>query len=270
MDFYNIDLDTPLRDLSDEELNVIKYGSYEEIPMVRISTSGNRYEGTRFVEGILPKIERKYMETVSEEYRTYYKKYLTDTLCPECKGQRLNKYALAVKLDKLNIFELSNKSIDELLQFIENLKLTEYEQEVCSLILSELKHRLEFLINVGLNYLTLNRKAETLSGGEAQRIRLATQIGSALTGVLYVMDEPSIGLHQKDNQRLINSLRKIVDIGNTLIVVEHDEETIREADYIVDIGPEAGEKGGKIVAYGSLEDICSAPESITGKYLSGV
>ncbi|CAD7361465.1 cobalt ABC transporter ATP-binding protein [Metamycoplasma salivarium] len=270
MDFYNIDLDTPLRDFSDEELNVIKYGSYEEIPMVRISTSGNRYEGTRFVEGILPKIERKYMETVSEEYKTYYKKYLTDTLCPECKGQRLNKYALAVKLDKLNIFELSNKSIDELLQFIENLKLTEYEQEVCSLILSELKHRLEFLINVGLNYLTLNRKAETLSGGEAQRIRLATQIGSALTGVLYVMDEPSIGLHQKDNQRLINSLRKIVDIGNTLIVVEHDEETIREADYIVDIGPEAGEKGGKIVAYGSLEDICSAPESITGKYLSGV
>ena len=270
MDFYNIDLDTPLRDLSDEELNVIKYGSYEEIPMVRISTSGNRYEGTRFVEGILPKIERKYMETVSEEYRTYYKKYLTDTLCPECKGQRLNKYALAVKLDKLNIFELSNKSIDELLQFIENLKLTEYEQEVCSLILSELKHRLEFLINVGLNYLTLNRRAETLSGGEAQRIRLATQIGSALTGVLYVMDEPSIGLHQKDNQRLINSLRKIVDIGNTLIVVEHDEETIREADYIVDIGPDAGEKGGKIVAYGSLEDICSAPESITGKYLSGV
>ncbi len=270
MNFYNIDLDTPLRDFSDEELNVIKYGSYEEIPMVRISTSGNRYEGTRFVEGILPKIERKYMETVSEEYRTYYKKYLTDTLCPECKGQRLNKYALAVKLDKLNIFELSNKSIDELLQFIENLKLTEYEQEVCSLILSELKHRLEFLINVGLNYLTLNRKAETLSGGEAQRIRLATQIGSALTGVLYVMDEPSIGLHQKDNQRLINSLRKIVDIGNTLIVVEHDEETIREADYIVDIGPEAGEKGGKIVAYGSLEDICSAPESITGKYLSGV
>ena len=270
MDFYNIDLDTPLRDLSDEELNIIKYGSYEEIPMVRISTSGNRYEGTRFVEGILPKIERKYMETVSEEYRTYYKKYLTDTLCPECKGQRLNKYALAVKLDKLNIFELSNKSIDELLQFIENLKLNEYEQEVCSLILSELKHRLEFLINVGLNYLTLNRKAETLSGGEAQRIRLATQIGSALTGVLYVMDEPSIGLHQKDNQRLINSLRKIVDIGNTLIVVEHDEETIREADYIVDIGPEAGEKGGKIVAYGSLEDICSAPESITGKYLSGV
>ena len=270
MDFYNIDLDTPLRDLSDEELNIIKYGSYEEIPMVRISTSGNRYEGTRFVEGILPKIERKYMETVSEEYRTYYKKYLTDTLCPECKGQRLNKYALAVKLDKLNIFELSNKSIDELLQFIENLKLTEYEQEVCSLILNELKHRLEFLINVGLNYLTLNRKAETLSGGEAQRIRLATQIGSALTGVLYVMDEPSIGLHQKDNQRLINSLRKIVDIGNTLIVVEHDEETIREADYIVDIGPYAGEKGGKIVAYGSLEDICSAPESITGKYLSGV
>lgn len=270
MDFYNIDLDTPLRDLSDEELNIIKYGSYEEIPMVRISTSGNRYEGTRFVEGILPKIERKYMETVSEEYRTYYKKYLTDTLCPECKGQRLNKYALAVKLDKLNIFELSNKSIDELLQFIENLKLNEYEQEVCSLILNELKHRLEFLINVGLNYLTLNRKAETLSGGEAQRIRLATQIGSALTGVLYVMDEPSIGLHQKDNQRLINSLRKIVDIGNTLIVVEHDEETIREADYIVDIGPDAGEKGGKIVAYGSLEDICSAPESITGKYLSGV
>lgn len=247
MDFYNIDLDTPLRDLSDEELNVIKYGSYEEIPMVRISTSGNRYEGTRFVEGILPKIERKYMETVSEEYRTYYKKYLTDTLCPECKGQRLNKYALAVKLDKLNIFELSNKSIDELLQFIENLKLTEYEQEVCSLILNELKHRLEFLINVGLNYLTLNRKAETLSGGEAQRIRLATQIGSALTGVLYVMDEPSIGLHQKDNQRLINSLRKIVDIGNSLIVVEHDEETIREADYIVDIGPDAGEKVGKLL-----------------------
>lgn len=268
LDFYHIDSSIPIKDLSEEELNIIKYGSYEEIPMTRISTNGNKFESKRQLEGILTKIERRYLETMSNEARKYYSKYLTDMHCDICHGQRINKYASAVKINDLNIYELSNKSIEELEIFILNLKLSKTEEEICELILSELKHRLKFLIDVGLKYLTLNRKAETLSGGEAQRIRLATQIGSNLMGVLYVMDEPSIGLHQKDNQKLLNSLRQMVDLGNSLIVVEHDEETIIQADYIVDIGPEAGEYGGNIVAIGTPNEIMENPNSLTGKYLS--
>ena len=268
LDFYHIDSSMPIKDLSEEELNIIKYGSYEEIAMTRISTNGNKFESKRQLEGILTKIERRYLETMSNEARKYYSKYLTDMHCDICHGQRINKYASAVKINGLNIYELSNKSIEELEIFILNLKLSKTEEEICELILGELKHRLKFLIDVGLKYLTLNRKAETLSGGEAQRIRLATQIGSNLMGVLYVMDEPSIGLHQKDNQKLLNSLRQMVDLGNSLIVVEHDEETILQADYIVDIGPEAGEYGGNIVAIGTPNEIMENPNSLTGKYLS--
>lgn len=268
LDFYHIDSSMPIKDLSEEELNIIKYGSYEEIPMTRISTNGNKFESKRQLEGILTKIERRYLETMSNEARKYYSKYLTDMHCDICHGQRINKYAFAVKINGLNIYELSNKSIEELEIFILNLKLNKTEEEICELILGELKHRLKFLIDVGLKYLTLNRKAETLSGGEAQRIRLATQIGSNLMGVLYVMDEPSIGLHQKDNQKLLNSLRQMVNLGNSLIVVEHDEETIIQADYIVDIGPEAGEYGGNIVAIGTPNEIMENPNSLTGKYLS--
>ncbi|TPE57563.1 excinuclease ABC subunit UvrA [[Mycoplasma] falconis] len=269
LDYYQISLDRPIDDLSDEQIEVIKYGSFEEIAFTLVSANGIKYEKVKKVEGLVDKLQRKYHETNSEEWRKYYAKYLSDIKCKTCKGKRLNEFALAVKVANLDIYEMCNKSIDELHEIISNLQLSEIEKEISSLITAELLHRTEFLINVGLQYLTLNRKAETLSGGEAQRIRLATQIGSNLTGVLYVLDEPSIGLHQKDNDRLLASLRKMVDIGNSLIVVEHDEDTIYEADYIVDIGPYAGEKGGKIVAAGTLEDIKKAKDSLTGQYLSG-
>ena len=270
LDYYNIPLDKPLEDLDDEQIEIIKHGSYEEIQYSRkAANSGSVLESNRQIEGIVDKIERKYHETTSEEMRKWYRSYMTDKPCLVCNQERLNKYALAVRIDKYNIYELCNLAIDELYEFITKLNLSDYDKEVSSLIIDELEHRLKFLINVGLQYLTLNRKAETLSGGESQRIRLATQIGSNLVGVLYVLDEPSIGLHQKDNQLLLNSLKQMVDIGNSLIVVEHDEDTIRQADYIVDIGPLAGEQGGKIVAAGSLSDICNCKESLTGKYLSG-
>ena len=193
---------------------------------------------------------------------------MSETLCDKCKGCRLNEYALAVKINKLNIHEFSTLSIEEEYYLISNLELTEEENEIAKMIIHELESRLGFLKNVGLEYLSLTRTAETLSGGEAQRIRLATQIGSKLTGILYVLDEPSIGLHQSDNTKLINVLKQMVEIGNTLIVVEHDEETILAADYIVDIGPLAGDKGGEVVAYGTVEDIKKNKHSITGQYLS--
>ena len=193
---------------------------------------------------------------------------MSETLCDKCKGCRLNEYALAVKINKLNIHEFSTLSIEEEYNLISNLELSEEENEIAKMIIHELESRLGFLKNVGLEYLSLTRTAETLSGGEAQRIRLATQIGSKLTGILYVLDEPSIGLHQSDNTKLINVLKQMVEIGNTLIVVEHDEETILAADYIVDIGPLAGDKGGEVVAYGTVEDIKKNKQSITGQYLS--
>ncbi|MBN0970695.1 excinuclease ABC subunit UvrA [Mycoplasma phocoeninasale] len=267
--FYKIDKDKPINEFTESELNIIKYGSVEEVHYVMISESGNRFERNKFIEGVVSKIERKYWETNSNDARTYYGKYLGDLPCSLCNSKRLNKYALAVKIDNFDIYEMCNKSIEELFVILNTLKLTSIEKEISLLILNELKHRVTFLINVGLQYLTLNRKAETLSGGEAQRIRLATQIGANLTGVLYVLDEPSIGLHQKDNEKLLNSLRKMVDLGNSLIVVEHDEDTIREADFIVDIGPKAGEHGGEIVETGNLEKIINNPNSITGQYLSG-
>ncbi|MGX9339336.1 excinuclease ABC subunit UvrA [Mycoplasma sp. 1890] len=266
--YYGIPKDVPIGDLSKEHINILKYGSMEEISYTIISENGIKYERNKRIEGVCEKIERKYLDTSSNEMRMYYSRYLSDTQCDECYGKRLNKFALATKINGLDIYELCNMSIEELKEFINNIIMTDLEKEITNLILQEINHRIDFLINVGLQYLTLNRKAETLSGGEAQRIRLATQIGANLTGVLYVLDEPSIGLHQKDNEKLLNSLRKMVNLGNSLIVVEHDEDTIRHADFIVDIGPKAGEHGGEIVASGNIQKIMSTNESITGQYLA--
>ncbi|WP_060823520.1 excinuclease ABC subunit UvrA [Mycoplasmopsis arginini] len=268
LSYYNIDKTWPINDLTKEQIEILKYGSTEEIAFTVTSENGIKYEKSRQIEGVCDKIERKYLDTTSNEIRMYYSRYLSDSPCDLCKGKRLNKYALATKINNLDIYEICNKSIEELKEFLKTIHLSDIEKEITNLILIEINHRIDFLINVGLQYLTLNRKSETLSGGEAQRIRLATQIGANLTGVLYVLDEPSIGLHQKDNEKLLNSLRKMVDLGNSLIVVEHDEDTIRQADFIVDIGPKAGEHGGEIVASGNIDEIINAKESITGQYLS--
>lgn len=269
LDHYKIDKNCPIEDLGKKDLEIIKYGSKEELDFVLISESGNKWRKSRYIEGILTKVQRLYMETTSERIRDWLKKYMGTFECSTCHGSRLNEYALAVRINGYNIEDFSRMSVEDALVTIENLKLNEEETKISTLIINELINRLSFLKNVGLNYLTLNRNAETLSGGESQRIKLATQIGSNLTGVLYVLDEPSIGLHQKDNDRLIKTLKSMVEIGNTLIVVEHDEETIRSADHIVDIGPKAGIHGGEIIAQGTLEDIIKEPRSITGKYLSG-
>lgn len=269
LDHYKIDKNCPIEDLGKKDLEIIKYGSKEELDFVLISESGNKWRKSRYIEGILTKVQRLYMETTSERIRDWLKKYMGTFECSTCHGSRLNEYALAVRINGYNIEDFSRMSVEDALITIENLKLNEEETKISTLIINELINRLSFLKNVGLNYLTLNRNAETLSGGESQRIKLATQIGSNLTGVLYVLDEPSIGLHQKDNDRLIKTLKSMVEIGNTLIVVEHDEETIRSADHIVDIGPKAGIHGGEIIAQGTLEDIIKEPRSITGKYLSG-
>lgn len=269
MNHYKIPLNVDICDLTPTQMNIIKYGSKEEIEYIIYSKQGKKNERRGIVEGLLNKLSRLYIETSSEEMRQYYSKFMSEIRCEKCKGKRLNKYALAVKINNLNIHEFSTLSIEEELNKINSLKLNNQDSEISNLIISEIKSRLQFLQNVGLDYLNLTRTAETLSGGEAQRIRLATQIGSQLTGVLYVLDEPSIGLHQSDNTKLINTLKHMVDIGNTLIVVEHDEETILSADYIVDIGPMAGDNGGEIIAQGSVEEIKKASNSITGQYLSG-
>ncbi|WP_033161381.1 excinuclease ABC subunit UvrA [[Mycoplasma] collis] len=268
LNHYNIPLDKPISKMTLQELKIIKHGSDREIEYIQTNDSGNIYKKYQIIEGIIDKIERRYIETSSEDLRNWYKKYMSEFPCDKCNGSRLNEFSLAVKIDDLNIYELNNYAISDILIFLENLKINEFEQQILKLVLSELKQRLTFLVNVGLEYLTLNRKSETLSGGESQRIRLASQIGSNLTGVLYVLDEPSIGLHQKDNQKLINSLKHMVSIGNTLIVVEHDEDTIRQADHIVDIGPYAGENGGYITAQGTLEEIIKKDNSETAKYFS--
>ncbi len=266
---YKIDKNTPIDQLSKEEIEIIKYGSKEDIEYVLVSSSGNKTRRNRHIPGILEKIENDYFNTSSERIRDWLKKYMGSFTCEKCKGSRLNKYALSIKVNDFNIDDFTRMSVEDVLETLENLKLNSEETYISQLILNELYNRLYFLKNVGLGYLTLNRNAETLSGGESQRIKLATQIGSNLTGVLYVLDEPSIGLHQKDNEKLIQTLKNMVNLGNTLIVVEHDEDTIKSADYIVDIGPYAGVHGGKIVAQGTLEDIKNCEESLTGSYLSG-
>lgn len=268
-DYYHIDLDVPYVDLTDEQKDVIMYGS-KDLISYQITTRGNNiFKKTEYIEGIATLIERRYKQTTSSFSREYYNSYLADYECPKCHGKKLSEAALSVRICGKNIDDVSRLTIVELVNFIDNLNLTDNERQIAKLILKEIKMRLNFLIEVGLDYLTLNRAAATLSGGESQRIRLATQIGSQLTGVLYVLDEPSIGLHQRDNQKLINALKTMRDLGNTLIVVEHDEEIMRQADYIVDIGPGAGSRGGYVVACGTPEEVMNNPQSITGQYLSG-
>ena len=267
---HDISLDLPLKKMSKREMDIILHGSEEPIEYTLISRSGNRFTKKDYIEGLADKIERKHLNSSSEMIRTWYRStFMSDIQCDTCNGKRLNEYALAVKIDGKDIHEFTALSVERAYDMVAELTLHSQDAEIAELIINELSDRLTFLNNVGLDYLTLDRKAETLSGGEAQRIRLATQIGSNLTGVLYVLDEPSIGLHQKDNDKLIKTLKHMVDIGNTLIVVEHDEDTIREADYIVDIGPSAGDYGGEIVAQGTPDDIAKNKNSLTGDFLSG-
>ena len=266
---YNIDLSKPIKELTKKELNLILYGSNEALEFNYVSNNGNTRKTTSFFEGVVNNLERRYIETKSGWIRDWLDKFMMELPCTTCNGARLNDSALAVKINKKNIYEVTKLSISELYDFLNNLKLNKEQKQIAELILKEIKDRLKFLINVGLSYLTLNRMAGTLSGGEAGRIRLATQIGSRLTGVLYVLDEPSIGLHQRDNNRLINSLLEMRDLGNTLVVVEHDTDTMLASDYLVDIGPFAGIHGGLVVAKGTPKEVMQNENSLTGKYLSG-
>ena len=267
--YYNIDLSIPVKDMKKEDLDIILFGSKELINFEYTSKNGNKRYTTDYYEGFVNNLERRYIETTSTWIREWIEGYMVESVCPKCKGARLNSDVLNVFVGKKNIYELTCLSIKELIVFFDKLKLNNEEKQISELIIKEIKSRLEFLNNVGLSYLTLNRSAGTLSGGESQRIRLATQIGSRLSGVLYVLDEPSIGLHQKDNERLINSLKEMRDLGNTLIVVEHDEDTMRAADYLIDIGPKAGDAGGYVVAAGTPEEVMKNDKSITGRFLSG-
>lgn len=266
---YDFDLNTPIKDLSRDILEIILYGlDGEKITVEYVKEDKQGLYNHRY-EGIINNLRRRYLETNSDYIKKQIEQYMSDTPCPKCSGARLKEEALAVTVGEKNIFEFCNMSIKDELKFIENLRLSEKNEMIANQILKEIKSRLQFLIDVGLDYLTLNRKSGTLSGGESQRIRLASQIGSGLVGVLYILDEPSIGLHQKDNDRLIGTLKHLRDLGNTLVVVEHDEDTIKSADFVVDIGPGAGEHGGKIVAAGDINHIKSCRDSITGKYLTG-
>ena len=266
---YGFSLDVPVKDLPQYIYNMLLYGNGGEKIKMEYATKTFSGSFNSSWEGIIPNLERRYRETSSDYTKTEIERYMTVSPCSTCHGKRLKKEALAVTVGDKNIAELTDMSVKDLFAFLENLSLDNTKTQIATPILKEIKARLNFLINVGLSYLTLSRSASTLSGGEAQRIRLATQIGSGLAGVLYILDEPSIGLHQRDNQKLIGTLKSLRDLGNTLIVVEHDEETMYSADYIVDIGPKAGVHGGEIVACGSVEDIINEPRSITGDYLSG-
>ena len=266
---YKIDMNKPWSKLSKKEQNYILYGS-DELIRIKYSTRGGISRDKKdFYEGIINRLERRYMSTTSTWIREWLETYMVEHTCETCHGARLNDDVLSVKLNNKNIFQVTEMSIKELIPFFENLKLSEEKKEIARLVIKEILDRLNFLKNVGLEYLTLSRGAGSLSGGEAQRIRLATQIGSHLTGVLYVLDEPSIGLHQRDNEKLINSLLEMRDLGNTLIVVEHDSDTMLASDYLVDIGPGAGDAGGEVVACGTPEEVMQNENSITGQYLSG-
>lgn len=267
---YGFSLDTPWCDLSDKVKNIILYGTGDE--KLHLEYEREFYSGSwdAAFEGIIPCMERRYNETKSDAARSQYENYISQVECPDCHGARLKPEVLAVTIKGKSIADVCSMPVGEVSAFLDSIELSESESIIASRIFKELKARLNFLVNVGLDYLTLSRSATTLSGGEAQRIRLATQIGSGLVGVLYILDEPSIGLHQRDNSRLLDTLRGLRDLGNTLIVVEHDEETIRSADHIVDIGPGPGVHGGRVIAQGSVEDIMAVPESITGQFLSGV
>ncbi len=266
---YKISLDKPLNKMSKKEMDIILYGSNEPIKYEVLTSSGNRYVKNQAIEGVKTLIERRYEETTSKMSKEWYYTYMAESTCPKCKGARLNDKVLAIRINGKNIYEFTQMSIGQAYKFVDDLNLSKAQMEIARLLLQEIKSRLRFLIDVGLDYLTLDRIAGSLSGGEAQRIRLATQIGSTLTGVLYVLDEPSIGLHQRDNGKLIQTLKKMRDLGNTVIVVEHDEETMMESDYIVDVGPGAGKDGGNIVFFGTPQEILKSNDSITGMYLSG-
>ena len=268
---YNFSLSTPWDKLDQEIQTLFLYGSKGKIIKFRYDDNGRIYDVNRPFEGIIPNLERRSRETTSNWFRDEFERYKNERQCEICNGYRLNSEALAVKIDGLHIGEIVELSIKELFIKFETIssKLSNQQNKIAESIIKEIKERLQFLKNVGLDYLTLNRKSGTLSGGESQRIRLASQIGSGLTGVLYVLDEPSIGLHQRDNERLLKTLKNLRDQGNTIIVVEHDFEAMMEADHIVDIGPGAGVNGGLVVAEGNAKDISKSPKSITGKYLSG-
>lgn len=268
-DYYQIDMDTPIKDLAKEKLDIILYGTPDPIEIKYISKTGNVRYTKDYYEGVVNNLERRYMETSSTWIREWLEGFMVEQDCNVCKGSRLQDSILSIYINKKNIYDLTCMSIKDLSQFLKNLKLKKEQEEISRLLLKEIDNRLEFLQNVGLEYLTLNRKAGTLSGGESQRIRLATQIGSKLSGVLYVLDEPSIGLHQRDNEKLINSLKEMRDLGNTLIVVEHDTDTMLESDFLVDIGPGAGTEGGNVIAAGTPQEVIKNSKSITGQYLSG-
>jgi excinuclease ABC subunit A len=266
---FGFDIQTPWKSLSPEQQHILLHGSTEEIWI----ETDSRYQGkrgySRRYEGALPLLDKQYHESSSELQKQKLEKYIVEQPCETCQGKRLKPESLAVRIGQFRIAEFTSVSIQECLNRVHTVQLTDRQAQIADLVIREIRARLQFLLDVGLEYLTLDRPAMTLSGGEAQRIRLATQIGSGLTGVLYVLDEPSIGLHQRDNNRLLNTLNKLRDLGNTLIVVEHDEETIRAADYLVDIGPGAGVHGGRIVSQGDLNTLLTAEESLTGAYLSG-
>ena len=267
--YYNVDISKPIKKLPREFLEKILYGTGDDEIDFEYSSSFGVRKFTAPFEGVIPTLERRHSETKSQGMRDFYEYYMSNHDCPTCKGARLKKEVLSIKVGKKNINELTEMSINKIYDYITKLKLTKKEQMISELIVKEIEKRLQFLMDVGLEYLTLSRPAGTLSGGEAQRIRLATQIGSGLTGVLYILDEPSIGLHQRDNDKLLATLKKLRDLGNTLIVVEHDEDTMYAADEIIDIGPGAGVHGGQVMAQGTAEQIKKVKESITGQYLSG-
>ena len=267
--FYDIDMTIPVKELPKEKLDILLYGSLEPLEFKFVSKTGNVRYSKDMYEGVINNLERRYIETKSTWIREWIEHYLVEMECPTCHGSRLQDSILSVLVGNKNIYELTCMSIKDIYEYLTKLKLTKEQEQISNLIIKEINSRLEFLINVGLEYLTLSRSAATLSGGEAQRIRLATQIGSKLSGVLYVLDEPSIGLHQRDNQRLINSLLDMRDLGNTLIVVEHDIDTMKACDFLVDIGPGAGIHGGNVIAYGTPEEVEKCEESLTGAYLSG-
>lgn len=269
LNYYHISIDKPIKKFTKQELSIVLYGSKDLITYQLASRSGNIIKKTEFIEGVCTLIERRYMETSSQMSREWYATFLAEAPCPKCGGKRLNEQALSVRVGGINIYEWTCMSVKQAIVFMDGLTLTKQQVGIARLVVKEIKDRLSFLNNVGLGYLTLDRIAGTLSGGEAQRIRLATQIGSHLSGVLYVLDEPSIGLHQRDNDRLIATLKNMRDLGNSLIVVEHDEDTMRASDYIIDIGPGAGMHGGEVVAQGTPSEVMENPNSITGQYLSG-
>ncbi len=268
-DHYGIDLNKKIKDFTKKELNMILYGTNDLIHFHYRSKNGHLSDNYGIYEGIITNLERRYMETNSTWIREWLEQYMVELMCPTCKGARLKEEILSVKINNKNIYQVTKLSIKKLYDFISNLKLSQEQEQISELIVTEIKDRLSFLINVGLDYLTLSRNTGTLSGGEAQRIRLATQVGTRLTGVLYVLDEPSIGLHQRDNDKLIDTMLSMRDLGNTLIVVEHDIDTMKKCDYLVDVGPLAGDQGGQIVSTGTPEEVAKDDNSITGRYLSG-